>query len=170
MFGTCMTDLVCQDGRLTGLVVHGPHGEQQIGTELAVLALGHSARDTFEMLAHKPLLMEPKAFAVGFRVEHPQAMINESQYGADPDMEHLPAAPYKVTANFPGQRGVYSFCMCPGGYVVNASSEQGHLAVNGMSYYKRDSHNANSAIIVSVTPSDFPGTDALAGVRFQRAL
>ena len=170
MFGTCMTDLVCQDGRLTGLVVHGPHGEQQIDTELAVLALGHSARDTFEMLAHKPLLMEPKAFAVGFRVEHPQAMINESQYGADPDMEHLPVAPYKVTANFPGQRGVYSFCMCPGGYVVNASSEQGHLAVNGMSYYKRDSHNANSAIIVSVTPSDFPGTDALAGVRFQRAL
>ena len=85
-------------------------------------------------------------------------------------MAKLPVAPYKVTANFPGERGVYSFCMCPGGYVVNASSEDGRLAVNGMSYYRRDSANANSAIIVSVTPADFPEKGALAGVAFQRAL
>lgn len=170
MFETCMTELVCENGALTGLIVRDPHGERQIDTDIAILAPGHSARDTFEMLAQNALLMEPKPFAVGFRVEHPQRMINESQYGAEPDMEHLPVAPYKVTANFPGQRGVYSFCMCPGGYVVNASSETKHLAVNGMSYYRRDSENANSAIIVAVTPADFPGTDALSGVRFQRAL
>lgn len=170
MFETCMTELVCENGALTGLIVRDPHGERQIDTDIAILAPGHSARDTFEMLVQNALLMEPKPFAVGFRVEHPQRMINESQYGAEPDMEHLPVAPYKVTANFPGQRGVYSFCMCPGGYVVNASSETKHLAVNGMSYYRRDSENANSAIIVAVTPADFPGTDALSGVRFQRAL
>ncbi len=170
LFETCMTDLVCRDHELTGLIVQGAHGEQQIDTKIVVLAPGHSARDTFEMLERRALLMEPKSFAVGFRVEHPQKMINESQYGAEPDMDHLPVAPYKVTANFPGRRGVYSFCMCPGGYVVNASSEPGHLAVNGMSYYHRDSKNANSAIIVAVTPDDFPGTDALSGVRFQREL
>lgn len=170
MFETCMTDLICSQGQLNGIVVQGPHGMQQIDTKLAVIAPGHSARDTFEMFARRALVMEPKSFAVGFRVEHPQEMINESQYGAGADMDHLPVAPYKVTANFPGQRGVYSFCMCPGGYVVNASSEEGHLAVNGMSYYRRDSKNANSAIIVAVTPADFPGTDALAGVRFQRQL
>ena len=170
LFESQMTDLRIEDGRLKGLTVSGVHGDRQIETPVAVLALGHSARDTFELLQRHQFFMEPKAFAVGFRVEHPQAMINESQYGADADMAHLPVAPYKVTANFPDQRGVYSFCMCPGGYVVNASSEKGHLAVNGMSYYRRDSANANSAIIVSVTPADFPGEGALSGVAFQRAL
>lgn len=170
LFESRMSDLRIEDGRLKGLTVSGAHGDRQIGADVAVLALGHSARDTFELLERRGFAMEPKAFAVGFRVEHPQAMINEIQYGAGADMAHLPAAPYKVTANFPGQRGVYSFCMCPGGYVVNASSEEGRLAVNGMSYYRRDGANANAAIIVSVTPSDFPGTGALSGVAFQRML
>lgn len=170
LFESQMMDLHMENGRLTGLTVRGPHGDTQFRTGVAVLALGHSARDTFELLQRHGLVMEPKAFAVGFRVEHPQAMINESQYGAGADMAHLPVAPYKVTANFPDQRGVYSFCMCPGGYVVNASSEEEHLAVNGMSYYRRDSANANSAIIVSVTPADFPDEGALSGVAFQRAL
>jgi hypothetical protein len=166
-FESQMTDIVTEDGRLRALTVNH---ERTLQTGVAVLALGHSARDTFELLEKRRLRMEPKAFAVGFRVEHPQQMINESQYGRDADFEHLPVAPYKVTANFPDSRGVYSFCMCPGGYVVNASSEEQRLAVNGMSYYRRDSANANSAIIVSVTPSDFPDAGVLSGVAFQRAL
>lgn len=170
LFESQMTDLHIENGRLKGLTVREARGERYIETPVAVLALGHSARDTFELLQRRGLVMEPKPFAVGFRVEHPQAMINAGQYGADADMERLPAALYKVTANFPNQRGVYSFCMCPGGYVVNASSEEKRLAVNGMSYYRRDGANANSAIIVSVTPSDFPDEGALAGVAFQRML
>jgi uncharacterized FAD-dependent dehydrogenase len=135
-----------------------------------VLAIGHSARDTFYMLSDKKELhMEAKPFAVGFRVEHPQELISRSQYG-EIYYKDLPAASYKVTANLDNGRGVYSFCMCPGGYVVNASSEQGHLAVNGMSYSGRNGKNANSAIIVSITPDDFSGKDSLAGVRFQEKL
>jgi hypothetical protein len=113
--------------------------------------------------------MEAKNFAVGFRVEHPQSMINEVMYGEN-KTKHLPAAPYKVTSNFPNGRGVYSFCMCPGGYVVNASSYGGGTCVNGMSYSGRGGSNANSAIIVSVTPKDFGAEDALAGMRYQEDL
>jgi len=126
-----------------------------------VLAIGHSARDTFRMLYETGLPMEAKPFAVGMRVEHPQSMINQAQYGVSepglgPAMEPgLGPASYKVTARASNGRGVYSFCMCPGGYVVNASSEPGRLAVNGMSYSGRDGSNANSAIIVSVTPRDY---------------
>lgn len=113
--------------------------------------------------------MQPKAFAVGVRIEHPQEMIDRSQYGAHaPSL--LPPASYKVTRKTGSGRGVYSFCMCPGGYVVNASSEEGALAVNGMSYQARDGKNANSAMIVTVTPEDYAGTDVLAGVEFQRRL
>lgn len=146
----------------------------RIETDLVVLACGHSARDTFAWLHGLGVSMEPKAFALGLRVEHPQELINQSQYGIGyPSC--LPAAPYKLTAQTSNGRGVYSFCMCPGGYVVNASSEEKRLVVNGMSYSARDSQNANSAIIVSVTPEDF-GADRLekmgplAGVEFQREL
>ena len=106
---------------------------------------------------------------MGLRVEHPQQMINESQYGAAQPGD-LGAAPYKVTAKAKNGSGVYSFCMCPGGYVVNASSEEGHTAVNGMSYSGRDGKNANSAIIVTVTPEDFGSEHPLAGIEFQRRL
>ena len=106
---------------------------------------------------------------MGVRIEHPQAMIQASQYGANCPYE-LPAASYKLTHTAENGRGVYSFCMCPGGYVVNASSEEGRLAVNGMSYHDRDSANANSAMIVTVTPEDFPSQDPLGGVASQRAL
>ena len=137
--------------------------------DAAVLAIGHSARDTFAMLKDIKVDMQPKPFAVGFRVEHPQSLINRSQYGVDaPDV--LPAAPYKLTTTTGSGRGVYSFCMCPGGYVVNASSEEGMLAVNGMSYSKRDGKNANSAIIITVDPKDFGSEDVLSGVEFQRRL
>lgn len=140
-----------------------------IQTPLAVLAIGHSARDTFEMLYERQLPMQAKAFAVGFRVEHKQSIINQSQYGRA-QLTNLPQAAYKVTASTKGGRGVYSFCMCPGGYVVDASSEEGRLAVNGMSYSGRDGENANSAIIVAVTPEDFESEHPLAGIRFQRTL
>ena len=138
-------------------------------TELLVLAIGHSARDTFETLYEQKVPMEAKSFAVGFRIEHPQAMINEAMYG-NADAGILGAAPYKVTAKTTVNRGVYSFCMCPGGYVVNASSEENRLAVNGMSYSNRGSVNANSAIIISVTPEDFSGQGPLSGVEFQRQI
>jgi uncharacterized FAD-dependent dehydrogenase len=140
-----------------------------IECDRAVLAIGHSARDTFKMLREKAVDMQPKAFAVGFRVEHPQSLINKSQYGSE-DPKGLPAAPYKLTATTAEGRGVYSFCMCPGGYVVNASSEERMLAVNGMSYSGRDGQNANSAIIITVDPKDFGSDDVLAGVEFQRRL
>lgn len=167
LFETCMTDYRTEEGRLHSIELNH---EKWLRTDVMILAIGHSARDTFRMLADKKeLAMEPKSFAVGFRVEHPQEIINRQQYG-DIYYKSLPAAPYKLTANLCNGRGVYSFCMCPGGYVVNASSETGRLAVNGMSYSGRDGNNANSAIIVSVTPADFEGQDALAGVRFQEQL
>lgn len=144
-------------------------GGERIPCGQLVLAIGHSARDTFEMLYETGLCMEAKPFAVGLRVEHPQSMINLAQYGME-DPGQLGAAPYKVTAKTSGGRGVYSFCMCPGGYVVNASSESGRLAVNGMSYSGRDGRNANSAVIVSVTPEDYGSSHPLAGVAFQRRL
>ena len=140
-----------------------------LDTDLAVFAIGHSARDTFSMLYQHGLPMQPKAFAVGVRIEHPQEMINQDQYGKNYP-SFLPAAPYKLTANLDNGRGVYTFCMCPGGYVVNASSEPERTCVNGMSYSGRNAANANSAIIVSVTKDDFGGEDALAGMRYQRML
>ena len=138
-------------------------------TDVAVLAIGHSARDTFGLLNLSDIKMEPKPFAVGVRVEHSQDMIDESQYGKNAP-ESLPAAAYKLTAKTKEGRGVYTFCMCPGGYVVNASSEENRLAVNGMSYSGRNGKNANSAVIVTVSPEDFPEKGVLGGLAFQRQL
>ena len=140
-----------------------------VAAETLVLAIGHSARDTFTMLYEKKIPMSAKAFAVGVRVEHSQKLINDSQYGIENAYE-LPSADYKVVTNLENGRGVYSFCMCPGGYVVNASSEEGLLAVNGMSYHARDGINANSAIIVTVTPEDYGGSNPLNGMYFQQDL
>ena len=140
-----------------------------IDTKTVVLAIGHSARDTFQMLWERNIPMRAKAFAVGVRMEHPQHLINENQYGKDYP-ESLPAAAYKLTRKVSDDRGVYSFCMCPGGYVVNASSEKEMTAVNGMSYHARAGENANSAMIISVRPEDFGSDEPLAGVEFQRKL
>lgn len=140
-----------------------------LDTKVLVLAIGHSSRDTFRMLYDHQLQMQAKSFAVGVRIEHPQKTVNDSQYGENCPYE-LDAAPYKVTHKLPDGRGVYSFCMCPGGYVVNASSEPGMLAVNGMSYHDRAGENANSAIVVTVSPEDFGGTGPLDGLEFQRRL
>ena len=166
LFETQVTDFCFQDGRVKGVTLSDG---RFIPTEVCVLAIGHSARDTFEVLSKTAVDMEAKAFAVGFRVEHPQQQINVSQYG-DIFADKLPAAPYKLTSTASDGRGVYSFCMCPGGYVVNASSEEKMLAVNGMSYRARNGKNANSAIIVSVSPQDYPDKGPLGGVHFQQQL
>ena len=165
-FGAKLTDIEIVNGRVCGVEVND--GER-IPCSDVVLAIGHSARDTFYQLHRIGIPMEAKSFAVGLRVEHKQSAINLSQYGRE-DPGELGAAPYKLTAQAKNGRGVYSFCMCPGGYVVNASSEPGRTAVNGMSYSGRDGENANSAIIVSVTPKDFPSDHPLAGIEFQREL
>jgi uncharacterized FAD-dependent dehydrogenase len=165
-FETQVTDIrLNTDGSVKAAVC----GEKEYPCDYLVLAIGHSARDTFYMLKDLGVSMQPKPFAVGFRVEHPQSLINESQYGKR-DIGALSAAPYKLTTTTAEGRGVYSFCMCPGGYVVNASSEEGMLAVNGMSYSGRDGKNANSAIIITVDPKDFGTSDVLSGVEFQRGL
>ena len=165
-FGAKVTGLKQKNGQICSATVNET---EEIPCEALVLAIGHSARDTFAMLNRYRILMQPKSFAVGLRIEHPQEMINQDQYGEDyPDV--LGAASYKVTRKLQDGRGIYSFCMCPGGYVVNASSEEGRLAVNGMSYRARDSKNANSAMIVTVTPEDFGHKGTLAGIAFQRDL
>ena len=168
-FGCKVTDL-CLDaqGKVTGVQINE---NEVLASDVVVLALGHSARDTFEMLHQRQVPMEAKEFAIGYRVMHPQSMINESQYGLkNPEEINLEAAPYKLTASSEEGRGVYSFCMCPGGYVVNASSEEKRLVINGMSYSKRDSVTANSAIIISVKQEDFGETGPLSGVHFQQKI
>ena len=168
-FHAKFSDFTMKDKQLDSITVEMDGEEKKFPVQILVLAIGHSARDTFEMLYQKKLEMSAKAFAVGVRVEHLQEWNNESQYGKDCAYE-LGAAAYKIATTSENGRGVYSFCMCPGGYVVNASSEEGRLAVNGMSYHARDGVNANSAIIVTVHPEDFGENHPLAGVRFQRRM
>lgn len=165
-FESTVTDIAFDNNVVNCVTVNA---DEIIKVSCVILAIGHSARDTFEMLYKKGLVMEAKEFAVGFRVEHPQKLIDCQMYG-EKMAEMMPPAPYKLTAKTSFDRGVYSFCMCPGGYVVNASSEEGKLAINGMSYSKRDSKSANSAIIISVTPEDFPSANPLSGLEFQRML
>lgn len=165
-FHAKVTDIVCEGGQIKGVYV----GRDFLPCEVLVLSIGHSARDTFAMLKARAVPMSRKAFAVGVRMEHEQELINRAQYGNA--AKELPAADYKLTHTAANGRGVYSFCMCPGGFVVNASSEPECLTVNGMSNHARDERNANSALIVTVTPEDFGGDedDVLAGVEFQRRL
>ncbi|MGN1085135.1 MAG: NAD(P)/FAD-dependent oxidoreductase [Lachnospiraceae bacterium] len=165
-FHAKVTDLLMERGQIKGVFL----GEEFLPCEVLVLAIGHSARDTFSMLRRHSVPMSKKAFAVGVRIEHEQELINRAQYGEAAG--DLPAADYKLTHTATNGRGVYSFCMCPGGFVVNASSEPEALTVNGMSNHARDERNANSALIVNVTPEDFGGDpeDVLAGVEFQRKL
>ena len=163
-FNTKMTDINISDGKVSSIIVNS---NEEIKCDVLVLAIGHSSRDTFKLLYDKGFSMKSKNFAVGFRIEHNQDMINKSQYGDKYKL--LPPADYKLTHQCSNGRGVYSFCMCPGGFVVNASSEKNRLVVNGMSNYKRDEKNANSAIVVTVTNKDY-GEGVLAGVEFQRRL
>ena len=163
LFHSQVTDLIPEE---KVLVINN---EEKIRAGAAVLAVGHSARDTFYMLCDRGFDMEAKAFAAGVRVEHPQRLIDENMYGRE-NRGDLPAASYKLTEKLANGRGVYTFCMCPGGYVVNASSEPERLVVNGMSYHGRAGENANSAVIVTVTPQDYGADHPLAGVEFQRKL
>ncbi len=172
-FSTRLDDFVFEDGYLRAVKVSGPSGEETIETDIAVLAIGHSARDTFELLRDRGFRMEQKPFSIGVRIEHPQEMINKSQYG-DPELaEILGPADYKLSHRCGEEgpaagRGVYTFCMCPGGQVVNASTEAGTSVTNGMSDSGRSGEYANSGLLVDVRTDDFPGDDPLAGVEFQK--
>ena len=158
--------------RVAGVrLVDGRTGATEIvATDCVVLACGHSARDTFQMVREAGVEMARKPFAVGVRIEHPQALVNEAQYGPAAGHAALGAADYKLAVKTDDGRGVYSFCMCPGGEVVAAASEEGLLCVNGMSRHARAGANANAALLVEVRPDDLPGDDPLAGVAFQRQL
>jgi uncharacterized FAD-dependent dehydrogenase len=164
-FSSRLSGIESRNGRIVAGIVND---EQCYACDELILAIGHSARDTYAMLVENAVAMEQKAFAIGLRVEHPLELINQIQYGMRGHAA-LPAADYRLAWNDPESgRGVYSFCMCPGGVVINAASEAGGIVVNGMSSYKRNEPWSNSALVVSVTPEDFGGDDLLAGVRFQR--
>jgi uncharacterized FAD-dependent dehydrogenase len=159
-----VTDLVIEAGQVRGLALAS--GEQ-IRTDHVIMALGHSARDTFTMLHQRGVFMEAKPFSLGFRIEHPQRLIDQARFGKHAGNEKLGAADYKLVHHANNGRAVYSFCMCPGGQVVAATSEIGRVVTNGMSQYSRAERNANAGIVVGVTPEDFPG-GPLAGLEFQR--
>jgi len=159
-----VTDVNIENGHVRGVTL--ANGEF-ISADHVVLAVGHSARDTFEMLAARGVHIEPKPFSIGFRIEHPQSLIDRARYGKFAGSALLGAADYKLVHHCGNGRSVYSFCMCPGGTVVAAASEPGHVVTNGMSQYSRTERNANAGIVVGITPADFPG-HALAGIEFQR--
>lgn len=158
-------------GAITGVDVQPPHEttSETIATKHLILACGHSARDVFELLKEHNVALAQKTFAMGVRIEHPQRDIDRAQYGPSAGHPALGAAPYKLVAHLPNGRSVFSFCMCPGGQVVAASSEPGHLCINGASLNARNGRNANAALLVNVTPEDLPSDGPLAGVELQRA-
>ena len=163
-FQSKVADIEIENGQIRGIVL--ANGER-IASRHVVLAVGHSARDTFEMLHSRGVYMEAKPFSIGFRIEHPQSLIDRARFGKNAGNELLGAADYKLVHHASNGRSVYSFCMCPGGTVVAATSEEGRVVTNGMSQYSRNERNANSGIVVGITPDDYPG-DVLAGVEFQR--
>lgn len=165
-FQSKVDDIVIEDGEVRGVRV----GDEFIASCHVILAVGHSARDTFEMIHAKGVFVEPKPFSIGFRIEHPQSLVDEARYGRFAGHPILGAADYKLVHHCANGRSVYSFCMCPGGTVVAATSEEGRVVTNGMSQYSRNEHNANAGIVVGIAPEDYPGfqTDPLAGMRFQR--
>jgi uncharacterized FAD-dependent dehydrogenase len=165
-FGCKVDDIDIAEGKVRGVMLEG--GEY-IAAEKVILAVGHSARDTFEMLHRRGVYIEAKPFSIGFRIEHPQSLIDAARFGPSAGHPVLGAADYKLVHHCKNGRTVYSFCMCPGGTVVAATSEVGRVVTNGMSQYSRNERNANSAIVVGITPEDYPG-NALAGIDFQREL
>ncbi len=165
-FETRVTDVQIERGAIRGLTLNET---ETIDAEQVVLAIGHSARDTFQMLHVRGVFMEAKPFSVGFRIEHPQGVIDRARFGDFAGNLQLGAADYKLVHHAKNGRSVYSFCMCPGGTVVAATSEPGHVATNGMSQYSRNERNANAGIVVGITPADYP-EHTLAGIDFQRAL
>ncbi len=168
-FGTRLSDLILDaDGHLRAVVTQSDRGCEEIAAEALILATGHSARDTFEMLHGRGARLAQKAFSIGVRIEHDQLMVDRAQYGSAAGHPALGAAEYKLSCHLPSGRGVYTFCMCPGGWVVAATSEAGGVVTNGMSRFAREGANANAAFLVSVAPTDFEDDHPLAGVRFQQ--
>jgi len=164
-FNAQVTGIEIGDNHLQGLVINGT---EKLPATVAVLACGHSARDTFKLLVERGVQVGPKPFSIGVRIEHPQDLINVAQYKQFAGLEGLGPADYKLAYHAPNGRSAYTFCMCPGGTVVAAASEPGGVVTNGMSTYARDGENANSALLVGVTPEDFGSDHPLAGVEFQR--
>ena len=170
LFEHKVTGFVVQDDVLKALKIEKPDGTQdEIACEKAILAIGHSARDTFEILYQQGVKIEQKPFAVGARIEHRQSLINKAQYGKE-KVAFLGAADYKLAVHLPNGRSAYTFCMCPGGRVVAAASETGRVVTNGMSAYARDEENANAALLVGVGTEDFASKHPLAGMYFQRKI
>ncbi|HET6352381.1 MAG TPA: hypothetical protein VFG89_09670 [Coriobacteriia bacterium] len=167
-FNTRLTDLELDGDTLRRVRIESPHGTEELPAAVLVLATGHSARDTFEMLHARGAQIARKPFSIGVRVEHSQAVIDRAQYGDAASHPALGAAEYKLSHHLPNGRGVYTFCMCPGGWVVAAASEEGTVVTNGMSRFAREGDNANAAFLVSVMPEDFGSDHPLAGVEFQR--
>lgn len=165
LFNQTLTNLEIKNKKIVGIEINH---KEKIKTNLLILAIGHSARDTYMMLSENNLYMESKPFAVGVRIQHPQKLINKSQYGKE-KIDELKEASYKLTYQTKSKRGVYTFCMCPGGYVINSSSENNRLVINGMSNNKRESKNANSAIVVAVSKKDY-GSNLFDGMKFQQQL
>ncbi len=167
-----VTDVNIEGGQLQGLTVLDVATQQsyQLPTQQAVLALGHSSRDTFAMLYERGVHIEAKPFSIGFRIEHPQSLIDRARWGRHAGHPLLGAADYKLVHHAKNGRTVYSFCMCPGGTVVAATSEVGRVVTNGMSQYSRNERNANAGIVVGITPEDFPSKHPLAGIELQRTL
>ena len=167
-----VTDVRIEEGQLQGLTVLDVATQQsyELPTQQAVLALGHSSRDTFAMLYERGVYVEAKPFSIGFRIEHPQSLIDRARWGRHAGHPLLGAADYKLVHHAKNGRAVYSFCMCPGGTVVAATSEVGRVVTNGMSQYSRNERNANAGIVVGITPEDFPSKHPLAGIELQRTL
>ncbi len=165
-FGHQLTGLTLREGAVAGLTVEGPQGTYDLPCDTLILSPGHSARDTFQMLLEAGVPMEQKPFAIGVRIEHPQSAISLAQFG--PAWERLPAADYKLACHLPNGRSAFTFCVCPGGQVVAAASEEGRLVTNGMSHRARDGKNINGGFLVGVNPADFGSNHPLAGVAFQR--
>jgi len=169
-FENKLETILAENGKTVGAEISSPNGNYRASTKHLILAVGHSARDTFEMLDRLGVNMERKPFSLGARIEHLQSVVDDAQYGNGPDRYLLPAADYKLSEHFDDGSSAYTFCMCPGGYVVAAASEEGMVATNGMSLSKRDGLNANAALLVTVTPDMFPGEGVLAGINWQREI
>lgn len=170
LFDTKLIDIVINNNKINTIVIETKTKRQTMEIDVLVLAVGHSARDTYQMLYERGVPLEQKPFAVGLRIEHLQSFVNQQQYGKYAGHPRLPVADYKLAVKTSEGRGVYTFCMCPGGEVVNASSEKERIVVNGMSNHARDKINANSAILVTVDTKDFESNHPLAGIKFQRML
>lgn len=169
-FNSRLEGLIVKDSQLTAIRIKHNNETYELASSRLFLAIGHSARDTFEMLHSAGVYMLQKPFSVGARIEHKQELINRAQYGTAAGSPHLGAADYKLAVHLPSGRSVYTFCMCPGGTVVAAASESGHVVTNGMSEFARDKENANAALLVGVNEADFGSTHPLAGMYFQRKL